>query len=110
MSGAWLAEHRRRLAARRTTGPTRRSGATAPLMPSCDLLLRGEPRVRAKHVAALQRLVGNRRVSRLLEPVRREQAIGPSSTPATAVADGSIGGLHGRTESTPDCGKRSIAK
>jgi len=78
-------------------------------MPSCDVLLRGEARVRAKHVAALRRLVGNRRVSRLLEPLRREQAIDPSSTPATAVAYGSIGGLHGRTESTPDGGKRAIA-
>jgi len=60
-------------------------------------------------VAALQRLVGNRRVSQLLEQLRREPAIGPSSTPAPAVAYGSIGGLHGRTESTPDGGKRAIA-
>jgi len=85
-------------------------------MPSCDVLLRGEASVRAKHVAALQRLVGkvvdasaHRRVSQLLEPRSRERAIGPSSTPATAVAYGSIGGLHGRTESNPDGGKRAIA-
>ena len=71
-------------------------------MPSCDVLLRGDASVRAKHVAALQRLVGNRWVSQFLEPLSREQ------TPATAVAYGSIGGLHGRTESTPDGGKRAI--
>jgi len=47
-------------------------------MPSCDVLLRGDASVRAKHVAALQRLVGNRWVSQFLEPLSREQ------TPATA--------------------------
>jgi hypothetical protein len=89
-------------------GRTARAPRGAPLTVSVDVLLRGDSGARALHLAAMQRLAGNAAVSRLLEVVSSGQAIGPTHRPATAVAYGGLSGLHGRTESSPDGGKRSV--
>ena len=88
----------------------RKSAATpaAPVAASYDVLMRGDSAARVTQLASLQRLIGNAEVARLLQHLGPPGCAVHGPRPGTAVGYGGMSGLHGRTESTPDGGKRAL--